>query len=108
ALAHEIEQARQLLPDVTISKEARGLGLRLIQEMEIDSSRAEITLFEAARAHAAADERKEVLQQDIEAVAMLSLRQRQSAFITQFFQEQKSEDEVIQTHLQKQQKKHDL
>jgi len=105
SLAYEIEQARRILPKVSVSAEARDLGLRLIQGMEIESSRAEITLFEAARAHAAADEREEVQPDDIEAVAMLCLRQRRSTFMSQFFQEQKSEDEKIRAHLQKQHKK---
>ena len=59
ALAEEVNEARNRLPNVTIEKEAIQLGLSLIQQLQIDSSRAEITLFEAARAHAAADERLE-------------------------------------------------
>lgn len=92
ALADEVQQARQRLPLVQIGPEARELGLQLVKSMEIDSNRAEITLFEAARAHAAADERLEVETADIEAVALLSLRQRTSQALTKFFQEQTEED----------------
>lgn len=95
ALAEEIEQARTRLPSVTLSEEARDLGLQLIQRLQIDSSRAEITLFEAARAHAAADEREQVTVADIQAVAVLALRQRQSPGLVEFFQEQEAEDEKM-------------
>ena len=105
SLANEIEQARKLLPTVEIGDEAREVGLQLIQSLEIDSSRAEITLFEAARAHAAADERVVVLPVDIEAVAMLSLRQRQSPDIVKFFAEQEAEDGTIQEKLEAELKK---
>ncbi len=91
-LAEEIQKARQRLPSVTIGDEARKLGLQLIQSLRIDSNRAENTLFESARAHAAADERSLVEPQDITAVAMLALRQRQSPGLEAFFQEQAEED----------------
>jgi magnesium chelatase subunit I len=51
----EIEQARALLKEVTLSEQALDLGLDLVRMLDIDSHRAEFTLFEAARAHAAAD-----------------------------------------------------
>ena len=92
ALAAEIQQARQRLPQVKVGDQARELGLKLVQALQIDSNRAEITLFEAARAHAAADERDEVIPADIQAVAMLALRQRRSPALQQFFDEQQEED----------------
>jgi magnesium chelatase subunit I len=92
ALAEEIEIARQLLPDVTVPEPARNLGLHLIAEMAIDSGRAEITLFEAARAHAAAAGRSAVVAEDIAAVAYLSLRFRGSDALTGFFAKQQRED----------------
>lgn len=95
ALAEEIEQARSRLPQVTISDAARELGLELIQKLKLDSSRAEITLFEAARAHAAADEREEATVADIQAVALLALRQRQSPTLASFFEEQREEDAQV-------------
>ncbi len=96
ALATEIQQARDRLPQVTIQPAAQALGLELVASLQIDSSRAEITLFEAARAHAAADERLEATPADVEAVAPLSLRLRQSPRLTRFFEEQAAEDEKIQ------------
>jgi magnesium chelatase subunit I len=95
ALVAEIEQARNRLPAVTISDGAKSLGLRLIDSLKIDSSRAEITLFEAAKAHAAADDRDSVMAADVEAVALLALRQRQSPGLARFIQEQAEEDEQL-------------
>lgn len=94
-LAEEVNEARQRLPKVTLSKEAVQLGLSLIQQLQIDSSRAEITLFEAARAHAAADERLEAIPDDIQAVALLALRQRQSKGLAEFFESQEVEDAKV-------------
>jgi len=95
ALAEEIQQARDILPTVTVSDAARELGLALVKKLAIDSNRAEITLFEAARAHAAADEREAVLPEDVQAVSLLALRQRQSPQLTQFFADQAEEDKVL-------------
>jgi magnesium chelatase subunit I len=95
-LAEEIQTARDRLPQVTVSEPAKELGLNLVQQMGIDSNRAEITLFEAARAHAAADNRDLVTAEDVQAVALLSLRLRQSPTLDQFLAEQEKED----THLQ--------
>jgi magnesium chelatase subunit I len=92
ALAEEVNEARTRLPQVTITQEAIQLGLSLIQQLQIGSSRAEITLFEAARAHAAADERLEAQPADIQAVALLALRQRQSKGSVEFFESQQLED----------------
>ncbi len=92
ALADEVQQARRRLPQVAVGDAARALGLKLVQSLQIDSGRAEITLFEAARAHAAADERDEVQPADVQAVAVMALRQRQSPALQQFFTEQAAED----------------
>lgn len=92
ALGAEIQEAYDRLPRVRIGEAAKRLGLQLVQASEVESNRAEMTLFEAARAHAAADERLEVLPQDITAVALLALRQRNSAELLQFFREQQAED----------------
>lgn len=97
ALAQEIQSAIDLLPQVEIGAEARKLGLSLVASIKIDSSRAEITLFEAARAHAAADARTLVEPSDIETVAMMALRQRQSPSLKQFFDEQATEDEQMKS-----------
>jgi magnesium chelatase subunit I len=95
ALAEEIQAAIALLPQVEIGDAARQLGLNLVARIEIDSNRAEITLFEAARTHAAADARTLVEPADIEAVAMMALRQRQSPSLKKFFDEQAAEDEQM-------------
>lgn len=101
ALAEEIQQARNQLPEVTILPEAQALGLQLVMALRIESSRAEITLFEAARAYAVADKRTAVTADDVRAVALLALRQRQSRTLDQFFIEQATEDERLTAVWQK-------
>jgi len=96
ALAVEIQQAVKLLPEVVLSDEAKAFGLDLVQKLNVESNRAEITLFEAARANAAADERTQVTVQDVRAVAMMALRQRQSPALDQFFVSQEAEDVHLQ------------
>lgn len=95
ALGNEVQQAYDRLPQVKISPEAKLLGLQLVQASQIESNRAEITLFEAARAHAAADERLEVSAKDITAVALLALRQRNTPELQQFFVDQAVEDDRL-------------
>ncbi len=101
ALAEEVENAIEILPQVVISKEGKAIGLELTKELAIASNRAEITLFEAARAYAAADGRTEVLEADVKAVALLALRLRKSAALTRFFEEQAAEDEAVEMLLEK-------
>jgi magnesium chelatase subunit I len=96
ALADEVNAARERLPGVTLHKDAVELGLSLIQQLQIDSSRAEISLFEAARAHAAADDRLEALPSDVQAVALLALRQRLSQGLVAFFEAQQVEDAKVE------------
>lgn len=102
ALAEEIQAARQRLPQVSIHQEARDLGVQLIKQMQIESNRAEITLFEAARAHAAADSRDVVAAADVQAVSLLALRQRRSDYLRQFFAEQTHEDETMRSFWEQQ------
>jgi magnesium chelatase subunit I len=91
----EVMQARELLRETELETPAIQTGLRLIEQLELDSARAEYTLFEAARAHAAADGRKRADIQDIRVVAPLALRERRSEFMTKFFEAQRQEDEEI-------------
>lgn len=91
----EVMQARELLRDTELEKSAIQIGLRLIEQLRLDSARAEYTLFEAARAHAAADGRNRADIQDIRVVAPLALRERRSEFMTRFFEAQRREDEEI-------------
>jgi len=91
----EIQFARDMLPKVTISDAIAREGIRLVQRLGIDSVRAEITLFEASRAYAAADGRVEVKKDDLLRIAPLALRLRKSDFITKYFENQQSEEEMI-------------
>lgn len=93
--AADIDRARKLLPNVTLPPEVEEAGLRWIQQLQIESNRAEIALFEAARAYAAADGRIEVTLEDLRAVAPLALRQRRSEFIVKYIQAQEQEDRLI-------------
>jgi magnesium chelatase subunit I len=94
----EIQAARDLVNQVVLTDEVARLGLKLINRLKIDSLRAEITLFESARAHAAADARMSVSKDDIHEVALMSLRLRRSGFITDYFEQQQAEDdEIMQT-----------
>lgn len=88
----EIIQAREQIVSTRVSDTAHQFGLRLVQKMEIDSLRAEITLFEAARAHAVADGRAEAEPADIRAVAPMALRMRRSDFIDKFLDAQRREE----------------
>jgi magnesium chelatase subunit I len=90
--SEEIQAARNLLPQVEIPHEVELAGTRLIQQLGIDSLRAEITLFEAARAYAAADARKQVKMDDLKVVAPMALRLRQSPFMIKYFQQQREEE----------------
>jgi len=91
----EIQAARELLPEVKLPEEVAQNGLRLINNLQIDSLRAEITLFEAARACAAADHRLAVTQDDLRLVAPMALRQRRSKFIKDFFKLQDAEEKEL-------------
>lgn len=95
ALAEEIDKARERLPEVEIGDQAKELGLTIIEQLGIDSARAEITLFEAAKAHAAADDRLLVFEDDIQAVSHISLRMRRSEGLAEFLRSQQSEDEQL-------------
>lgn len=92
----EVVTARERIKETQIADEALHVGLQLVEMLKIDSHRADYTLFEAARAYAAADTRTQVTIEDIRAVAPLALRQRRSEFMDTFFESQQSEDEHIQ------------
>ena len=65
------------------------------QELRIDSLRAEITLFEAARAHAVADARPVATADDVRKVAPLALRLRRSQFMDKYLRLQQSEERQL-------------
>ena len=99
AAREEIVLARELLQETELSDEAIEIGLALVQQLGIDSHRAEYAMFEAARAHAAADGRDVADVADIRAVAPMALRQRRSQFMVEFFEQQTAEDEQIREHI---------
>jgi magnesium chelatase subunit I len=68
--------------------------------MGIDSLRAEITWFEAARAYATADGRETVTVGDLQAVAPMALRLRRSQFMTEYFSSQEGEEEEMEKLLE--------
>jgi magnesium chelatase subunit I len=92
---NEIQAARDLLPRVSLPDEVARRGLAFIDRLQIDSLRAEITLFETARAFAAADGRESVTLEDLREVAPLALRVRRSNFMTEYFNTQQAEETEI-------------
>lgn len=104
----EIQAARDLLPQVTMADEVARLGLRMIEQLQIDSLRAEITLFEAARAYAAADARTEVLPDDLVVVAPMALRMRRSRFMEEYFAHQESEEQELADLIRKTSQEHEV
>ena len=96
-LKDEIQSCRGDLPLVELPDEVAQTGLALIENLELDSLRAEITLFEAARAHAAADARQIVNLDDIKVVAPMALRLRRSSFIEQYIADQSLETDLLET-----------
>ncbi|MDF1499493.1 MAG: ATP-binding protein [Anaerolineales bacterium] len=91
----ELQAAREQIHSVEIAEQAERFGQNLIQELGIHSLRSEITLFEAARAHAIADGRHRAEIEDIESTARMSLRLRRSPFIDQYLDQQVKEDQEI-------------
>jgi magnesium chelatase subunit I len=88
----EIQAARQLLPAVTVPEEVAQHGMRLVERLQIDSLRAEITLFESARAYSAIDGRSEVSLDDLREIAPMALRLRKSSFMAEYFAQQQAEE----------------
>jgi len=95
-LREEIQASREIVEKVKLPEEIAQTGLELIQNLELDSLRAEITLFEASRAHAAADARSEVSLEDLRVVAPMALRLRRSSFIDQYIADQSSETKLLE------------
>lgn len=105
-LRSEIQTARDLLNQVVLSNELAKLGLELIEKFKIASLRAELTLFEAARAHAAADGRTDVQTEDLRQTGLMALRFRRSSFMNEYITQQQTEDVEILTLLDKTIKSH--
>jgi magnesium chelatase subunit I len=93
----EVQTARDILPEVKIPDGLTEQGLQLIRSLDIDSLRAEITLFEAIKALAALDNRKKATAEDLQVIAPMALRMRRSGFIETYLNDQsKEEDEIKQ------------
>jgi magnesium chelatase subunit I len=91
----EIQIARDILNQVKIPAEVSRQGLELIRGLKIDSLRAEITLFEAARAFAVLDNRQVVTIGDLHTIAPMALRMRRSDYIQKYLTDQASEENEI-------------
>lgn len=101
AAGAEIQEARQRLKNVIIPDRVATRAIKLVQELGIDSLRAEITWFEAARAYAAADARDKVTEKDLQVIAPMALRLRRSDFMMQYFDAQQHEETELQERLAK-------
>lgn len=99
AAASEIRSARERVRKVVIPDSIANPAIHLVQQMGIDSLRAEITWFESARAYAAADGRDGVTPDDLKAVAPMALRLRRSHFMNEYFRGQVSEEKELATLL---------
>ena len=99
AAASEIRSARERVRNVVLPDGIANPAIQLVQQMGVDSLRAEITWFEAARAHAAADGRDEVSPDDLKAVAPMTLRLRRSTYMNEYFKGQQGEEKEMQALL---------
>jgi magnesium chelatase subunit I len=99
AAASEIRAARELVRNVGIPDKVANPAIELVQQMGIDSLRAEITWFESARAYAAADGRNEVTMEDLKIVAPMALRLRRSPFMTEYLKGQLNEEKELNSLL---------
>jgi magnesium chelatase subunit I len=91
----EVQSARDLLPKVCLPDEVAQQGLQLVSELQLDSLRACVTLFEAGRAYAALEGRETVDLDDLAAVAPMALRLRRSPFMAEFFSGQAKEEQEL-------------
>lgn len=99
AAAEEIRAARERIRRVVLPDALANPAIHLVQQMGIDSLRAEITWFESARAYTAADGREEVSEADLKAVAPMALRLRRSHFMNEYFRGQVTEEKELSTLL---------
>jgi magnesium chelatase subunit I len=99
AAADEIRSARERVKKVSLPDQVANPAIHLVQKMGVDSLRAEITWFEAARAYAAADGREEVAAGDLKAVAPMTLRLRRSSYMNEYFKGQQGEEREMRTLL---------
>ena len=95
AAAEEIRAARTRINRVKLPDKVANPAIELVQKMQVDSLRAEITWFEAARAYAAADARDEVNMDDLKAVAAMTPRLRRSDYMNEYFKDQQDEEKEM-------------
>ncbi len=91
----EIQEVRKQIWNIQLSDDVLRAGIRLIQHLKIESLRAEITLFEAARAYAAIDGRMAVKLADLRIVAPLALRLRRSEFMEKYEADQAQKENTL-------------
>ena len=101
AAASEIRSARERIKKVVVPDKIANPAIKLVQNIGIDSLRAEITWFESARAYAAADGRDEVTMEDLKTVAPMTLRLRRSQFMNEYFKGQVGEEKELNSLLGK-------
>ena len=94
-MRQEVATAREILPQVEVAPAAEEFALGCIQALKVPSHRAEIALLEAARARAAADNRREATIDDIVTIAPLALRQRRSLQLERYAAQIAVEDAAI-------------
>ena len=97
----EIENARKFVWKVKIDPKIAKFGIELIKDLNIHSLRAELTLFEAAKALAATENRDQITTEDIKSIAPMALRLRRSTYITNFLNSNEAENEEINSSLDK-------
>ncbi len=92
---NEMNEARSAVNKVIIPDEVATIGIKLIKDLQIDSIRAEISLFETAKALAAANKEDHITEEDLTIAAPLALRLRRTEFIANFFEDQQKNDHHI-------------
>ncbi|MDX9849125.1 MAG: ATP-binding protein [Anaerolineaceae bacterium] len=97
----EIERAKKFVWKVKLDPKIANIGIELIKDLNIHSLRAELTLFEAAKALAASETRDYITEEDIITIAPMALRLRRSAYISEFIEKNNAENLEINTSLGK-------
>ncbi|AIH04783.1 MULTISPECIES: AAA family ATPase [Thermodesulfobacterium] len=76
SLAARIIKAKENLKNVKITEDALSKVVEITSQLNLDGHRADIVMLKAARAHAAYNERKEIIPDDIKKIAPLALKHR--------------------------------
>src|SRR5438067_9112011 len=71
-----LENAREMLPTVTLNDQMLDLITRICSELEVDGLRADIVMYKTAMTHAAYQGRTSVTPEDVRVAAMLALPHR--------------------------------